>query len=59
LLDNAASEKLNAVRLARAPVEEEKTTPETAASPGRVRASLAGGEGIPREEILREFGLSQ
>jgi len=41
------------------PVEEEEITPETAAALDRARASLARGEGIPHEEILREFGLKQ
>ena len=72
LLDMLPAEKLNAVRsllevmvvplarsLALAPVEEEKITPETAAALDRSRASLARGEGIPHEEILREFGLKQ
>jgi hypothetical protein len=72
LLDMLPTEKLNAVRsllevmveplarsLALAPVEEEEITPETAAALDRARASLAGGEGIPHEEILREFGLNQ
>ena len=45
--------------LALAPVEEEEITPETAAAVDCARASLARGEGIPHEEILREFGLSQ
>jgi two-component system nitrogen regulation response regulator NtrX len=45
--------------LALAPVEEEEITPETAAALNRARASLARGEGIPHEEVLREFGLSQ
>jgi hypothetical protein len=65
-------EKLNAVRallevmveplsrsLAQAAVEEEGLTPETAAALERARASLARGEGIPHEEILREFGLKK
>jgi hypothetical protein len=43
--------------LAMAPVEEEGITAETAAAVDRARASLARGEGIPHEEILREFGL--
>ena len=64
--------KLNAVRsllevmvepltrsLALASVEEEEVTPETAAALERARASLARGEGIPHEEVLREFGLNQ
>jgi hypothetical protein len=45
--------------LALAPVEEEEITPETAAALDRARASLARGEGIRHEEVLREFGLSQ
>jgi hypothetical protein len=72
LLDMLSAEKLNSVRsllevmvepparsLALAPVEEEEITPETAAALDRARASLARGEGIPHEEILREFGLNQ
>jgi len=72
LLDMLPAEKLKAVRsllevmveplgrsLALAPVEEEEITPETAAALGRARASLARGEGIPHEEIRREFGLSR
>jgi hypothetical protein len=45
--------------LALAPVEEEEITPDTAAALDRGRASLARAEGIPHEEVLREFGLSQ
>ncbi len=72
LLDMLPGEKLAAVRhvlevlveplarsLALAPVEDEEITPETAAALDRARASLARGEGIPHEEILREFGLGQ
>lgn len=72
LLDLLPREKLNAVRgllevmveplshsLALAAVEEEEITPETAAALDRARASLAHGEGIPHEEILREFGLTK
>jgi hypothetical protein len=40
----------------RAPVEEDEITPDTAAAPDRVRASLVRGESIPHEEVLREFG---
>jgi hypothetical protein len=50
---------LDPVSLANAPVEEEEITPETAAALDRARASLARGEGIPHEEILREFGLKK
>jgi len=69
LLDVLADEKIPAVRsllevmveplsrsLAMAPVEEEELTPETAEALDRARASLARGEGIPHEEVLREFG---
>jgi len=72
LLDLLPAEKLSAVRrvlevmidplaisLALAPVEEEEITPETAAALDRARASIARGEGIPHEEILREFGLTK
>jgi hypothetical protein len=72
LIDMLPAEKLNAVKsllevmveplsrsLALAPVEEEEITPETAASLDRARASLTRGEGIPHQEILREFRLSQ
>jgi hypothetical protein len=45
--------------LAAVPVEEEEVTPETAAALERARASLARGEGIAHEEILREFGLGK
>ena len=44
--------------LAMAPVDDKELTPETAASLDRARASLARGEGIPHDEILREFGLN-
>ncbi|MBL8293822.1 MAG: hypothetical protein JNN08_18405 [Bryobacterales bacterium] len=70
LLEMLPAEKLHAVRsllevmveplarsLALAPVEEDEITPETEAALERARASLARGEGIPHEEILREFGL--
>ena len=45
--------------LASAPVEEEEITPETAATLERARASLAGGEGIPHEDIVREYDLGK
>jgi hypothetical protein len=44
---------------ANAPVEDEEITAETAAALARARESLARGEGIPHEEILREFGLGK
>jgi len=72
LLDMLPDEKLAAVRsllqvmveplsgsVASAPVDEEEITSETAAALERSRASLARGEGIPHEEILREFGLGK
>jgi hypothetical protein len=72
LLDALPAEKLNAVRsllevmveplarsLALAEVEDEDLTPDTAVALERARASLARGEGVPHEEILREFGLNQ
>ncbi len=74
LLDMLPAEKLSAVRtllevmvpyteplsvsLARAEVEDEEITPETAAAIDRARASIARGESIPHEEILLEFGLN-
>jgi hypothetical protein len=42
--------------LATAAVEEEELTPETAAGLDRSRASLARGEGISHQDVLREFG---
>jgi hypothetical protein len=72
LLDALPAEKLNAVRtllevmveplarsLALAQVEEEDLTPDTATALDRARTSLVRGEGIPHDEILREFGLKQ
>ncbi|MFZ0957746.1 MAG: hypothetical protein WAN60_15480 [Candidatus Sulfotelmatobacter sp.] len=69
LIDMLPDEKLAAVRillqvmveplshsLASALVDDEDITPDTAAALERARASLARGEGIPHEEILREFG---
>ena len=72
LLDMLPAEKLNAVRsllevmveplarsLALAPAEEEEINSETAAAIVRSRAALNRGEGIPHEDILREFGLEE
>jgi hypothetical protein len=69
LLDALPEEKVAAVRsllevmvvplsrsLANAVVEEEELTAETAEVLDRSRASLARGEGISHEEVLREFG---
>lgn len=44
--------------LASIPVEDEEITPEFAAELDRARASLDRGEGVPHEEILREFGFT-
>jgi len=41
--------------LAAAPLDEEEVGIDTAAAIDKARASLARGEGIPHEEILREF----
>jgi hypothetical protein len=43
--------------VANASVEDEEITPEMAAQLDRTRASIERGEGIPHDEILREFGL--
>ena len=72
LLDQLSDDQLEAVRnllevmveplsrsLALAPVEDEEITPETAAALDRARASLNRGEGIPHDDILREFGLKK
>lgn len=72
LLDMLPADKLTAVRsllevmveplarsLALAAIEEEEITPETAEALQRARLSLARGQGIPHEEILREFGLTK
>ena len=72
LIDALPAEKLSAVKsllegmveplarsLALAQVEDEELTPEAAAALDRARASLARGEGIPHDEILREFDLNQ
>jgi len=74
LLDMLSAEQLNAVRrllevmeeplsrsLALASVEQEEITPDRwpLRLPAPALRSLARGEGIPHEEILREFGLSK
>jgi hypothetical protein len=43
--------------LAISPVEDEDLTPETAVALDRARASLARGDGVSHQEVLREFGL--
>jgi hypothetical protein len=72
LLDMLPDDKLAVVRsllqvmveplstsLANAPVDDEQISDDTARSLERARASLARGEGIPHDEILREFGLNK
>jgi hypothetical protein len=72
LLDRLSDEQFDAVRnllevlveplvhsLAQAPVEDDEITPETAAALDRARASLDRGEGVPHDDILREFGLKK
>jgi hypothetical protein len=72
LIDALPADKLNAVRnllevmveplarsLALAQVEEEDLTPDTVAALDHARASLARGDCIPHDEVLREFGLKQ
>ena len=72
LLDQLSDEQLDAVRnllevmveplsrsLALAGTEDEEITPETAAALDRARVSLDRGEGIPHDDILREFGLKK
>lgn len=45
--------------LANAPFDEEPVTEEEAREIEAAHASLARGEGVPHEEILREYGLTQ
>lgn len=72
LLDLLPDEKLRAVHsllevlveplsrsLSLAQTEEEDLTTETAQALENARASLRRGEGIPHDEILREFGLKK
>ncbi len=44
--------------LAEAPIEQEAITSETAAALDAARASLDRGQGVPHEEILRQFGVT-
>jgi hypothetical protein len=44
--------------LANAPVETEPVSEEEAAALDEAHASIERGEGIPHEEIMREFGLA-
>jgi hypothetical protein len=71
LLDRLSDDQIGAVRnllevmieplgrsLALAPVEDEDITAETAAALGRARESIARGEGLAHDDILRGFGLN-
>lgn len=46
------------VALANAPIDDEPVSADEARDIAAARASLAQGEGIPHDEVLREFGLS-
>lgn len=72
LLDLLPQKKLTAVRtllevmveplsrsLGSAGMDEEEVTEETSVSVERARVSLARGEGIAHQHILREFGLGK
>ena len=72
LLDVLPEEKLSAIHsllevmveplsrsLALAPLDDEELRPEMAAALERASASLARGECVTHEELLREFGLSK
>jgi hypothetical protein len=43
--------------LASAPMDDQELRPEVLASIVEARASIGRGEGIPHEEILKEFGI--
>jgi hypothetical protein len=72
LIDALPDEKIAAVRgllevmvdpvsiaLANAPIDDEPVSEDEAREIASSRASMARCEGIPHEEVLREFGLSQ
>lgn len=44
--------------IANAPFEDEEINAETAAELDAARASIARGEGIPHEEVMRQYGLT-
>lgn len=46
------------VALANAPIDDEPVSEVEARDIAAARSSLARGEGIPHDEVLREFGLS-
>ena len=71
LVERLAPSQLSAIRgvleamldpiarsIANATVEGEEINSETAAELDRAKASIDGGEGIPHEDILREFGVT-
>lgn len=47
-----------AIALANAPIDDEPVSEDEAREIAESRVALARGEGIPHEEVLREFGLS-
>ena len=72
LLDLLPDEKVAAVRtlleamvepvsksLTNAEEDTEELAPQTVMAIKRARASLARGEGVPHEEVLREFGVKK
>lgn len=72
LLDMLPDEKVSAVRnllqvmveplsrsLESAPEEKEELTPAAAARLRQSRSSLAAGQGIPHEDIVKEFGFKK
>ena len=72
LLDLLPDDKIPAVRtlleamiepiarsLASTVVDHEEPTPETIAAIKKGRSSLARGEGVPHEDVLREFGFKK
>lgn len=46
------------IALANAPIDDEPVSDEEARDIAAARALFARGEGIPHEEVLREFGLT-
>jgi hypothetical protein len=44
--------------IANAPFEDEEINAETAAELDAAHASIARGEGVPHEEIMRQYGLT-
>lgn len=58
LLEVMASSDPVARSLANAPVDDEPISSEEAAALDEAHAAIARGEGIPHDEILREFGLA-